>query len=642
MPKETQTTRRVDIQSNCYRGDYMRAVVDKTIGEIHDDIVTVFGPYARDAYIVKDNNPYYTRDGLEVIHSMMFDNELSQYVLTMLYQAIYHQGKTVGDGTTTLAVFYTNLYNILRECYDNRDKGDVILHTTRADWNDAIKILNERIKKLAVPLTDDDLKAMFFTCMQEESLTHKLYDQLHEAIMDQAYIVVNPSDHPDEFKITQHSDPIIKCTKQFSIKPFDETGKVIDYCSILYCNGVLDITDPDLVLALATREVRFSDTPSTISDPVPVTYIILCNGVNEHTRETLKQVNSKIRDYVTSTTADIINTFNNVVIMTINDYRGMDRDSIEDLACTITDEEELGTLVNPLSFESVLYQAFCLSKNENLLRFDTDPAVIDKMKNLASTFFAIQYDGQEGMRLLKELGPVAQARYNKLKEEIENEPSAVRKVALNRRLRRMYGRFIELEIGAKLIKDSQRKYELIVDAVVSSAEAVRDGVIHGNSIIAAYKVANELIEEYQKSSPILTAGNDAYIDDPKVAVWFYIACALLKTLDDMIRNREFSKLGYESIYGGYYNIEFMKRIATVDPDKFDLNDPNENNIFGDVEPRIVPTRTYKDEGGNEDTFNINIVEPVNIITTIIENSPVVFELATARTFHLKNYIGNYI
>ena len=33
-----------NIQSNAYRGDFLRNCIDKTIDEIHDDIVTVFGP----------------------------------------------------------------------------------------------------------------------------------------------------------------------------------------------------------------------------------------------------------------------------------------------------------------------------------------------------------------------------------------------------------------------------------------------------------------------------------------------------------------------------------------------------------------------------------------------------------------------
>ena len=99
-----------DIQSNSVRGDYMRSIVDKTINEIHDVMVTVFGPNAMDAYITRNQEPYFTRDGKEVISSLKFKSELSMYILKLIYQAVYNQAATVGDGTTTVAVFYTNLY----------------------------------------------------------------------------------------------------------------------------------------------------------------------------------------------------------------------------------------------------------------------------------------------------------------------------------------------------------------------------------------------------------------------------------------------------------------------------------------------------------------------------------------------------
>lgn len=75
-----------DIQSNSIRGDYMRSIVDKTINEIHDVMVTVFGPNAMDAYITRNQEPYFTRDGKEVISSLKFNNELSMYILKLIYQ----------------------------------------------------------------------------------------------------------------------------------------------------------------------------------------------------------------------------------------------------------------------------------------------------------------------------------------------------------------------------------------------------------------------------------------------------------------------------------------------------------------------------------------------------------------------------
>ncbi|WP_300944066.1 hypothetical protein, partial [uncultured Duncaniella sp.] len=88
----------MNLRSNMLRGDYMKEIVDRTIREIHDDLATVFGPYAVDAYIMQNGNTYYTRDGKENVRSMQFDSALSQYVLQILFQAICDQAEKVGDG----------------------------------------------------------------------------------------------------------------------------------------------------------------------------------------------------------------------------------------------------------------------------------------------------------------------------------------------------------------------------------------------------------------------------------------------------------------------------------------------------------------------------------------------------------------
>ena len=177
-----------NIQSNMLRGSYMRDIVDRTVKEIHDDVVTVFGPFATDAYLNKDGHPYYTRDGKETVQSMTFDNELSMYILKMIFQAISDQASKVGDGTTTLAVLYTNLYRQLRflarqNCDENEEDNGL---PSREDWKETMKILTARIKKRAAPLKEKDLIQMLYTCTQDEEPAATLMENRAEATMHNA------------------------------------------------------------------------------------------------------------------------------------------------------------------------------------------------------------------------------------------------------------------------------------------------------------------------------------------------------------------------------------------------------------------------------------------------------------------------
>ena len=202
----------MNIQSNALRGEYMQSIVDKTMNEIHDDLLTVFGPGAADAFIVKDGKPYYTRDGLEVLESLTFDNRLSETIRTIIYQASRRQGDIAGDGTTTLIMFYTNLYHLF-------SKYAYCMHLTATElrqvWNNVVALINKELSKNSIEMTDEYLKGMLFTCTQDADLSAKIYHTLKEPILNGAYIIPTKSNIESDFEVETYQQPLIKATRQW-------------------------------------------------------------------------------------------------------------------------------------------------------------------------------------------------------------------------------------------------------------------------------------------------------------------------------------------------------------------------------------------------------------------------------------------
>lgn len=591
-----------DIQSNSIRGDYMRSIVDKTINEIHDVMVTVFGPNAMDAYITRNQEPYFTRDGKEVISSLKFNNELSMYILKLIYQAVYNQAATVGDGTTTVAVFYTNLYQTLR---------NYVTTYRREDWNYVVRDINERLRKLAIPLDEELFKSMVFTCTQDAELTYKIHKNLYQAIMDQAYIVVNKSNIDTDFQMTVYNYPIIEATKQFSIRP---VGDHEEHCTIFHCNGMLNIAHYEVLMDMMSHMEQAGDTY------IPKTIMILCNGMDNITRSTLKTLVQKLNELKVP-----VEQYSNIAIYTLDKYRSYDSEQIEDISTIITDEKGIGGLVNQLTFESLLYQAFRNPNSpviEDLETFDCDSRHVDKMQEIMRQSYSVDIDAIKGIRINKDLGPVAKARYQDLKNQIAAEKSPVNKVSLNRRLKTMYGQFIEVEVGSKLIKDSQRKYELILDAILSASDAVEHGVLTVNSIAAAQMEAFK------------TGGEADTIEEIANA----ICEALTKTFFDLTDGYE----QFDRLNDMYELFEYLNR---SDLGLFDLHATNPNEILPGQEDDDKPLAglSYEDpETGEVLYFGTQITEPVSIMTTMLENSTLILELVNARAFNLEGFMQNYI
>lgn len=577
-----------NIQSNAYRGDFLRNCIDKTIDEIHDDIVTVFGPCAQDAFLTVNAQPYYTRDGKETLRTMKFDNELSMYVLKIMYQAVERQARVVGDGTTTLSILYTNLYRLLR-------KGNPSF--TRKEWEEGIREINENIMKYAEPLTKENMLNMFYTCTQDMELSQVLFDKLADAILEQAYIDIRKSNIESDLEIHVINNPILKATKQYTTAPI---GKEISNAVVLYCNGSLDIVHPEVLLDMMCQ---IKGTPRTI--------VILCNGITNVTREAIKSLNNTLNTLVKSNAIDLT-TYNTIAIFTLDEYRSYSNEMIEDISTMFTDEVGIGGLVNSITFESLLYQAFHNPEKPipELETFDHDAANIQKIRDIFfGDTYQIDVHALDGIRVHKDLGEVSAARYKELVEQIEVEKSEVVRISLRKRLKTVYGKFIDVEVGSKLIKDSQRKFELILDAITSAHSAVEHGIFTCNSILLALR-------------------NGVEDDISKVST--YIIPALAMTLTDMIMNNVHIDPSYlNEPMGDELEMNRITAYITVcDIDRFDATRPTLEEIFAISQP--------------DDVEYPSIVEPASIMTTLLENTTVVLDLYNARTVHLDSFMGNYI
>lgn len=627
----------MEIQSNAIREDYMHTIMDKTIKEIHNDIVTVFGPYATDAFITKNGQPYYTRDGKELLESMKFDNEISMYLLKIIYQSVAHQGNNIGDGTTTLAVFYTNLYNAIRNCEDLMNTS---ISVVRPLWKNVINRINRTINKSSHKMTDDDFKSVLYTCTQDAELSSKIYQKIGDKIIDQAYIIPVKSNISTDFNVTVHNDPLVKATKQYSIKPFktDASFGTEKNCVLFHCNGILDIAHPEIILNMIQRVLSYERTDTTgkclSRSNVLTNIVILCNGLSEATRHTLKTITNILHEQHIN-----LDGINNFTVFTLDEYRKYSSDETEDLSTIITDENGIGSMVNPILFEAILFQSFYLEtadKNfETLANINIDSHIIDKMRDSFYNRCELTYDESEGLRIHKNLGPVAQKRYNELRVQIEEERSPTKQVSLNKRLRTIYGQFVEVEVGSKLIKDSQRKYELILDATRSCLEAVKYGVLHSNSILTALITVMKLRE---------TLPNDGTEHDIYTNIIYEIlAKSLYNTFCDMLAN---SGIDLSELFNDYSDF-YYSYLSTSDVKKFDLT---RSLSFYDILPSKQTSNKYnmdkikvtKTDDFDAITITKRIVEPVTVITNIMENSTTPLELAMAKTFHTSTFIQNYI
>lgn len=619
----------LNIQSNTFRGEMKDAVIDRTIAEVHNTMKTVFGPYATDAWITKEGVPYYTRDGKEVFASTELDCELSEYIRRLLYQAVENQARKVGDGTTTLLVLYTNLYQRFREMLTNfsstaNQTTPYNITTLRQKYNDLIESIVAEMEIDAKPITDNLLKSMIYTCTQDAELTDLLYTKLHDAMMERAFIIAQKSSMETDLEVSVNNYPMIKATKIYESKSVDNT--IIHNAAVFFVNGMLDISDVDILLSMASVKFRDSHVFPSIC--------FLCSGVTEATRQTLKRFSNLISN---------LQRPNLIYIFTIDNYKSYSTEEVDDLIAYIYDRPESSGLDNHLSFEAYLYQAFVSQNedgswdNETLGKFDTDPQNLMTMKQAMLSVQKLEYRSGDGIRFYREPGPISQARYQELLEKMDKDNSPMNRINIKNRLKKLYGKFIEVNVGSKLMKDGQRKFEIVLDAIISSNNAVEHGVLSVNSI---YDLLDILSSRAHNLTPTTSSVDRLLL--------MSLYNATMDTLMDMVRNK-------------YPNMDDAKlRTAIESPIRaLNLYDPNNPVPFSEDGTdrlafdltrefdKIFSTseeyETIKTASGME--ISTQVVEPVSVMTNILQNSTLMLEIAAAKTFVLDAPIremGNYI
>lgn len=618
MPEISRPT--IQMKSNSIRGAYKDAMVDKAIDEIHEAIATVFGPHATDAYILKEsqslNKTYYTRDGKEVLHSLGFDNPVANYAKSILYQAVERQGTKVGDGTTSMAVFYTNLYRELRASSVIKEHS---LTDLRRVWNLIVSQINLRLNELASKeLTPDMMASMIYTCTQDADLTKMFAEKIADKIESGAYVTINRSDSDDEVTVEVNDKPLIKAellttlyrsdTSKFSAVP-------------IFVNGNLDIANIETLDILCSTNFGRK-----------VNFLFICSGTSQVTRNTIKDYMLRAKYAADKSNTTVDKMLNNIIIMKIPDFNMYPSEMVEDLSVYLYGTENTVGIVSPITFESLIWQTMKKLASpdvtvETLETFDFDPKHIEMMSRALTRECEVEYSEIDGLKLDLPMNDVAEDRYNKLREAIDAEKSTMKKNDLIRRLKSLYGQFIDVRIGSKLLKDSQRKYELMLDAVVSATNAKTFGALRCNSLCAALAVCNS----YRNA-------NDIVPDHIASECLKVIANALTDTMCDMAENaipdidrERFSRVANHELR----SLEVIK----TNHIKFNLN--RVISSYAEIFARSDLSEDVPIAVG-EFTIKNEIVEPVLIITSILEDSTMMLELACAKMFNIDSFLGNYI
>lgn len=611
-----------------YDKEVFRPQVDKCFDAIHNIIAPVFGPYAINAWISKDNTPYFTRDGKEIFSSVFVDDDIFRYVQQILYQAVENQARIVGDGTTTLVVLYYHLYNQLRNLYDRQSSlgQSVNIHEFKKTYSSIIEEIGRHIDSRSIPLTtNDQIISLFMTCTQDDKLVKTLIadERILEAIKEGSSIIVNKSNMPTDINVSVSQYPTINAKCVYSSDPnYSDNGTIPNACTF-FVNGAMDICS----------EATFSHMATMAVGDIRPNIVFIAGSVTDRTRRTLRAYD----EYVKRVTSKYPNSkFNNIYIFTIDKFMNYEREEINDIVAYIYNDPEVSGMQGVVEFESYLYQTFSPNTDEckndeayeTLTTLNLDIKHITTLKSTFCNLQEIEYTYADGIKFSRPGGEASEKRKAELMKLIDDEKSMVTREKYIQRLKKLYGKYIEIEVGSKLLKDGQNKFELVLDAIISSTNAQKNGIIKNNSL---YHVL-DILTNYMAPTAMKTTQS---LEREIIAA---LQNAVCNTLADIISNKYPSKAISDINRDIVLALEYLEKYR-----RGDLEEENE-----ELECNFDITREYdhifnypptNNESGVTVNYPTVVVESAMSIKNILNMSDIIIDIVWAKVFGMPKLYG---
>lgn len=157
-------------KSNVSPSDTYHNTVSHTLDIISNKVALTFGPYGNFNLFKNGAEVRASKDGLENLSMIKFDDSIADAVYRMALDVASEQARTVGDGTTSALLVMAEVYTQLR-------KSDLFSRWTPAMINSAIReiqnVLEEGLTSMALPFdtttSDDIVEALLSTTLNGDA-----------------------------------------------------------------------------------------------------------------------------------------------------------------------------------------------------------------------------------------------------------------------------------------------------------------------------------------------------------------------------------------------------------------------------------------------------------------------------------------
>lgn len=510
--------------NNIVSGQKLKDVQSAVLNDLKEAIINSMGPAGSNSLILRGSSDQdivaeYSKDGNKIIKSIKYQYPIEMAIKSEIENSTRYIEKTVGDGTSSVVVMSSLIFDALNDAYSNGEFGYDPYNTMRL-FKKCVDNISEKIRANKRDCTLDDIYHIAYISTNGNEEVARQLQQIYKEYGMSVFIDVSASTNENTYVKTYngitieagYSDPAminnlerndcrIRSTERYPVHIY-QFAEPID-------------TSEQLALFTQIIETNIMEKRFKLRQP-EIPTIILAPQISRDAHAYMRRVVQMLLQFGEAEYSQ------KPQLLIVTNYAGLDENYVDHISnlcgCKpikkyIDDkiqkaDQESGlapTLKNVCEFYGTAGE---VEADGNITRF-IDPA---KM---------YEKDSEGNIKLNDEGYPVYSKTYinivNFLESQYKSNAEQGGNVgvlgSLKRQLNAVKANMVELFIGGISISDRDSLRDLVEDAVLNTRSAAKNGVGYGANTMG-YCITRDMLEtngfEDQETKAMIGIINEAY------------------------------------------------------------------------------------------------------------------------------------
>ena len=534
--------------NNIVSGQRLKEVQSAVLNDLKEAIINSMGPAGSNSLILRGSSDQdivaeYSKDGNKIIKSIKYQYPIEMAIKSEIENSTRYIEKTVGDGTSSVVVMSSLIFDALNEAYNNGEFGYDPYDTMRL-FKKCVDVISERIRENKRDCTIDDIYNIAYISTNGNKDVASQIQQIYKEYGMSVFIDVSASTNENTYVKTYngitieagYSDPAminnlerndcrIRSTETYPVhiyqfaEPIDTSEQLALFTQIIETN---------------IMEKRFKYRQPEIPT------VILAPQISRDAHAYMRRVVQMLLQFGEAEYSQ------KPQLLIVTNYAGLDENYVDHISnlcgCKpikkyIDDkiqkaDQESGlapTLKNVCDFYGTAGE---VEADGNITRF-IDPA---KM---------YEKDDSGNIILNDEGYPIYSKTYNNIVNFLEAQYKSNSEQggnvgvlgSLKRQLNAVKANMVELFIGGISISDRDSLRDLVEDAVLNTRSAAKNGVGYGANTMG-YCITRNMIEtngfKDQETRSMIHIINEAYTN--MIRALYHTILADDEAIDVVINN----------------------------------------------------------------------------------------------------------